>query len=102
MGEPAAQTENQSNLSEIPIEVKCPKKWKDILAHTDAATVKEVDIYQCLIQHLQSLLHFKKGRHEFNVLLYKFFGCEKLHNPVFLYFLATQLCTNYSNLKKVY
>ena len=60
LGEPAAQTENQSGLSEIPIEVECPKKWKDILAHTDA------DIYQCLIEHLKSNIYSKKGRHEFN------------------------------------
>ena len=93
LDEPAAQTENQIDLSEIPIEVECPKKWKDILAQTDPATVKEVDIYQCLIQHLKSPSDIpKKGRHEFNVLLYKLFGCERPHDPVFLYFLARQLC----------
>ena len=74
MEEPAAQTENQSDLSEIPIEVEYPKTWKDNLAYINAATVKKADIYQCLIQHLKSLLHSKKGRHEFNVLLYKLFG----------------------------
>ena len=46
------------------------------------------------------LTTFQKGRHEFNVLPYKLFGCEGLHDPAFLYFLATYLCTNHSNLKK--
>ena len=38
-------------------------KWKDILTHTDAAGVREADIYHCLIQHLKSLIHSGKCRH---------------------------------------
>lgn len=60
LGEHAAQTENQNDLSEIPNKVECPKKWKGILAHTNAASVKEADIYQCLFQHLKVLTTFQK------------------------------------------
>ena len=43
------------------------RKW--ILIHTDAASFREADINQCLIQHLKSLLHSGKGQHQFNLLL---------------------------------
>ena len=78
------------------LKLNTQKKWKDITAHTEAARVKEADIHQCLIQHLNSVLHFKKSRHEFNVLLYKLFHCGRLHDSA----LAKQLSTNYTNLKQ--
>ena len=81
--------------------VECPRKWKDILAHTAAAaSVEEADIYQCLIQYFKSLLHSGKGQDKLNSLLYHMFGCDRLRDPAFLYFIATQLSTNYSNFKK--
>ena len=76
-----------------------PKKWKYLLTHTDAAGPKEADIYQCLIRLLQKRVHTRKGRGEFNSLLYDLFGHERLTDPSFLYFLANQLNKDYCNFK---
>ena len=88
------------DLSEIPIEVECPKKWKDILAQTDAATVKEVDIYQCLIQHLKSPSYIPK-KADMN-LMYYCTDCLVVRDCMTQCFYISwpDSCANYSNLKK--
>ena len=75
------------------------RKWREILTHTYATGVKEADVYQCLIHYLKSLLDSVKGRHWFNYLLLNMFGCDHLRDSSFLYFLSSQLSTNYSNFK---
>ena len=75
------------------------RKWKDILAYTDATGTKEADMYQCLIRHLKSLAESRKGREQFNTLLVEIFGFERLQDPSFIYFLSNQLGKRYRNLK---
>ena len=80
--------------------IESSRKQKEILTHTDGTGVNEADVYQCLIHHLKFLLDLGKGRHQFNYLLLNMFGCDGLRDLPFLYFLSSQLSTNYSNFKR--
>ena len=99
---PSAEVDTDQHINDVAPNtvIDGSRKWKDILTYTDATSVREADIYQCLIQHLKSLLHSGKGRHQFNLLLYNMFGPDRLQDSAFLYFLSSQLSTNYSNFKK--
>ena len=88
-------------MMQLKTQLNVQENGRHILAHTAAAaSVEEADIYQCLIQYFKSLLHSGKGQDKLNSLLYHMFGCDRLRDPAFLYFIATQLSTNYSNFKK--
>ena len=71
---PSAEVDTDQHINDVAPNtvIEGSRKW--FLIHTDAASFREADIYQCLIQHLKSLLHSGKGRHQFNLLLYNMFG----------------------------
>ena len=72
-------------------------EFEDILAHTNAASVKEAEVYQCLLKYLKTI---KKQRQKFLCLMCNIFGENRLRDASFQYFLATQLCINYQNFKR--
>ena len=67
---------------------KRSKKWKDILAPTNAAGVREADVYDCFIRHLKTLFQQRKGRMTLYNLLMEVFGTVRLQDASFVYFLS--------------
>ena len=89
---------DESQPSVQPINtITASKRWQLILAHTDAATPKEADLYSCLLNYLKSVHHKTET---FILLLFNIFGYERLTNSEFVYFLSNAMNINYSNLKR--
>ena len=50
--------------------------WKDILVHTNAASVKEADVQYSLMEYLNKIVHIE--RQQFKSLVFNIFGEDRL------------------------